>query len=322
MNIEKILYENQDSICLSFGKYQAIIMYGRGCNIVEFNDTSTNRKLLHFPETSDKEEFDRSVQRYGSAILFPPNRIEKGCFKRNNKFYNLKANKHPASHGILKEVPFDLVQSSVSEDCLYVKFAFNSYTNEIYHNLSWDFTCYFEYILSNEGLTQKITITNNGYTPIPTGVGFHTAIRIPSDDNTTPLDYNVKVSTGMQWELNEHTIPTGQIIPLSRDYKNIGILPLSAPISEHTTVSPFKNGFHGAIITDIKSGYNFFYKVDPIFSHWMIWNNNASDNYICIEPMSWIINAPNSNLRDELTGYRELNHLQSFNARNAMYVRS
>ena len=76
MSIETIEYRNLDATVLSFNEYEAIILNGRGCNVIEFRQTNKELSLLHFPEDAELDEFSRSPQRFGNAVLFHPNKIE------------------------------------------------------------------------------------------------------------------------------------------------------------------------------------------------------------------------------------------------------
>lgn len=321
MSIEYVKYHGYDAVELSFNKYKSSILYGRGCNIIEFKDISRNLSFLHFPESGEEEEFLRSPQRFGSAILFPPNKIAGGTFTRNNIRYSFSEHNIPVSHGLLKEFPFELIDSHATDSSVSVKFRYNS-QNDIYDTaFNWLFECFFEFELSDNGLVQIISFQNNGSAPIPLGIGFHTAFRIPENDMYQKKDYTIRISTGEQWELDSHSCPTGKLIQVSQDYRTGNILPLDRPISEHTQAAPLENGFNGAIITNNSTGNQFVYESDLIFRHWMIWNNKASDNYICIEPMSWIINAPNTDIPDELSGFTFLEQNSVWQAKNRMYIK-
>lgn len=321
MAIDFIKYQGFNSIKLSFNNYSVIIMYERGCNIIELNDTVNHLSLLHYPESGEEDEFVASPQRFGSALLFPPNKLRNGSFLWNGIPYSFTEHGIPFSHGLLKEFPFTLKESSETADCIYVKFEFNSFNSVYFKEFQWLFDCVFEFELSSMGLLQKLSFSNNGSTDIPLGVGFHTAFRIPQDDTSAKEDYHIQVSCGRQWELDEHSFPTGKLIPLSQDYPKGNVTPLTAPIAEHTQSVALENGFHGAIITNKRTGIQFIYETDPVFSNWMIWNNRASDNYICIEPMSCIINAPNTDLLDSSQNFVNLKPGHSWEAKNRLYIK-
>lgn len=321
MAVEFLKYQGFDCVKLSFNHYHAKILYGRGCNIIELEDSMNNLSLLHFPESGEEAEFSRSPQRFGSAILFPPNKMQDGVITMNQVRYSLVENGIPIAHGLLKEFPYELVDCTETEECILIKFRFNSCRSVYNTAFSWNFECFFEFTLSHEGLTQKVTICNNGTTNLPFGLGFHTAFRIPQNESFTKEDYTMQVTCNRQWELDSSSYPTGNRTSPSKNYSQGNIAPLEKPIAEHLEAATI-NGFHGAVITNRKTNTQFIYETDNAFGQWMIWNNNASDNYVCIEPMTQIVNAPNTNLPCSESGAAILTPGQTFEATNRMYVKS
>lgn len=329
MAIDQIIYRNYNAVKLSFNQYSVIILNGRGCNIIEFVDNISGYSFLHFPEDNELSEFISSPQRFGSALLFPPNRIANGHFTKNGITYDYNSCNLPSSHGILKELPFSVVETQSTTDFEYIKFKLSSRETAYFSAFHWDFDCIFEYILSEDGLTQNITFINNGSIPIPFGAGFHTAFRIPFAPDSTADDYNILVTADYQWELDKYSCPTGAKSTPDHDYLNGNVFPLKTSIAEHLhSISHSNTGntsipnFHGAIVTNNKNKTRIIYETDPKFAHWMIWNNKASDNYICIEPMSWIINAPNTNLPDSETGFTYLEPGKHWTAKNKLWIES
>lgn len=324
--METLDFRGFKAIKLRFNNYTSTILYGRGGNVIDFVDTTHNLILLHVPEDRENEEFLKAPQRFGNVILFPPNKIDQGIFTRNNTTYDFNSANIPISHGIIKELPFEIIETASTADFEYIKLCFNSRNSVYFTALNWDFGCILEYTLSDDGLLQQVTFINNGNNPIPFGVGYHTAFRIPFDINSTKNDYRILVSADFQWELDFHSFPTGNRLLPDYEYKKGNILPLTNAIAEHlhsTHISLDNNSnFHGAVISDIRTGTELIYETDSKFNQWMIWNNNASDNYICIEPMSWIINAPNSKLSDTESGFQFLNPNQSWTATNKLWVKS
>jgi aldose 1-epimerase len=69
-----------------------------------------------------------------------------------------------------------------------------------------------------------------------------------------------------------------------------------------------RNGreFRGAILEDTDAGRRIVYEVENGFKHWMVYNGNGSQGFICPEPQTWMVNAPNLDLPDEVTGFGQL----------------
>lgn len=325
MSIEFIKYQNDDAIKLTISHYSAIICHGRGCNLAEFNDTVRNLAFLHYPEPEDTEEYAEAPQRFGSAILFPPNKLTDSTIHWNNQVYDLKAHHIPGSHGLLKEFPFELISSEENETKITVSFRYISIDSIYYSSFSWNFTCRFTFTLSEDGITQLVSFENNGETEIPFGLGFHTAFRIPQNDCFGKEDYHIMVSCDKQWHFNEKGFPDGSLVSPDYSYNKGNVLPLAVPIAEHLQAAAIEDTishktFHGAKIHSLKTNTELIYETDPVFAHWMIWNKKASDNFICIEPMTCIIDAPNSNVPQNLHGFISLKPHQYWEAENRLYV--
>ncbi len=328
MSIETIKYRNIDATVLSFNNYEAVILNGRGCNVIDFKQTNSDLSFLHFPEDAELDEFARSPQRFGNAILFHPNKIENCRFVKNGITYDLNAHNIPGAHGIIKELPFILTETHSKPDGVYATFKFSSKDTPYYTGFRWDFNLIFEFELSATGLTQKMSFENIGDVEIPFGLGFHTSFRIPFDDRHVADDYKIFVSCGRRWEVDDRNYPSGKLIDLSADFVNSGVNPLALALSEHTTAvnSDFSalhsslSDLHGAVIYDTVTDTKFVYETDPQFTNWMIWNNNASDNYVCIEPMTWIIDAPNAKVPDSVSGFRFVAPGNTWTAKNRLYV--
>ncbi|MCM1467039.1 MAG: hypothetical protein NC086_02740, partial [Alistipes sp.] len=143
--------------------------------------------------------------------------------------------------------------------------------------------------------------------------------------NFTGEDYRILVSCEKQWELDENGFPTGKRISPPDGYNN-GIMPLAAPLADHLQADMLpENGsspFHTAMIRNIKTGTELIYETDRIFANWMVWNKRASDNFVCIEPMTCIIDAPNATIPQDLHGFTTLKPGGRWSAKNRLYVRS
>lgn len=320
MGYELIKYKNYDAVRLTNSRYSAVITHGRGCNLIEFNDIQNNLSFLHYPEAEEAAEYEEACQRFGSAVLFPPNKIRNGIIHWNNRTYNLISNQLPRAHGILKEFPFEIISSHEDKAESMIKFRFNSVGSLYHKSFGWDFTCCFTFTLSESGITQLVDFENNGETDIPFGLGFHTAFRIPQNDCFTKEDYGIFVSSAKQWELDENGFPTGNLIAVPDGYNTGCISPLAAPLADHLQADGH-SPFHGAKIRNLKTNTELIYETDSIFANWMVWNKNASDNFVCIEPMTCIIDAPNAKIPQSLHGFLSLKPKEHWEAKNRLYVK-
>jgi len=332
MNFENSKFLDMDAVKFSAGDYAAIVVPCMGGNVVKLTNTAKNVEILRTPTEEDVETFKTRPQVYGMPLLFPPNRIANATYTKNNKVYKYAVTE-PAfgnyHHGIIKSLPFQVTKTQVTDHYVVVETTFVSdgNNNAIFKEFDHEFVCTISNKLSACGLEQTVSFKNNSRLPMPLGVGFHTPLNVPFCSDSKPEDYRMKVSVGKTWELTKANLPTENFLELDAfdcDLRKEGIVPLSRPYSVHMTNKPLDlsgNNYNGAILTDTHKNLSVFYEVDQQYKHWMIWNNNADFNYICPEPMTWAINAPNLSLPDEVTGYQEVKPGDTWSAVTKLYVK-
>lgn len=100
-------------------------------------------------------------------------------------------------------------------------------------------------------------------------------------------------------------LPTGELV----DIPYLEELREGKSLVEHALDDAFQtaeSGANEAVLTDLNSGIRVVYSADEHFKHWVVYNHDARQGYLCPEPYTWITNAPNLQLPQELTGFRVL----------------
>jgi len=181
--------------------------------------------------------------------------------------------------------------------------------------------------LSAEGLKQTITFVNLSDRKMPVGMGLHTVMNVPFIEGSNRDNYRLKLSVGKRWELNSRTLPTEKLLDLTDDealLRTEGIAPCGKEIISVMTNEPITvdgKPYSGAILTDEANGVSVYYETDSQFKHWTLWNNGGEAPFICPEPQSWTINAPNLKLPAELTGFAAIDPGASWDAMTRFYVK-
>jgi aldose 1-epimerase len=332
MNIEKINWNGLDAVLLETNVYEAIIIPSVGANLVKLYNKELKVDILRTPNSEDMKTFISRPQVFGVPLLFPPNRIEDGKYTfagKNYKFPITIPDQNNYHHGIIKSEPFTITRTRISFDAVEVEASFfsNRVNHAIYDNFPHEFSCKIRFILTDQELTHIITFTNQGTKPMPLGVGYHTPLRLPFTKNTDKSDYKLRLSVGKRWELNDRSLPTGNLLDLNEEetlLRNVGINPTGKPIEIALTDQEIQvNGkpFHGAILTNTKDKISVYYEVDSKFKHWTLWNNGGEVDWVCPEPQTWAINAPNLKLPADITGMQALNGGKSWSGTTRFYVR-
>ena len=332
MNIEKINWQGLDAVLLETNVYEAIVVPSVGANLVRLYNKEKQVDILRTPTSDEMETFVSRPQIFGVPLLFPPNRIEDGKYSFAGKNYEYPItipNQNNYHHGIIKSEPFTITNTRFSTDAVEVEACFfsNKINNAIYTNFPHDFICKIRFILTNNELTHIVTFTNLGNDVMPLGIGYHTPIRLPFSKNTGKSDYKLRLSAGKRWELSDRSLPTGNLIDLNVEelqLRNEGMDPTGKPIEiALTDEAIMENGkpYHGAILTNTKNKISVYYEVDSQFKHWTLWNNGGEVDWVCPEPQTWAINAPNLNLPHEITGFQSLKGGKSWSGTTRFYVK-
>lgn len=332
MKIERTTWNGEPAVYFAAGGYEALMVVSVGANVIQLKHTERNLSLLRTPSSLD--EFVSRPQCFGLPLLFPPNRIEDGTYTVNGRTYNLPINavaQNNHSHGFLRTLPFKITKEEVlnTENAVEVEATYisNAENDAIFKYFPHEFECKLLYRLSNKGLEQKVTFINNSNSPMPLGVGFHTAFNVPFHNDSKREDYRLIVSADKRWALTDRNLPTGKLLPLNEEeenYRNHGMMPFVYPLDNSYTVEPLtidNKSFHGAIIVDTSKDIKLYYEVGGDYKHWTIWNSGANVNFLCPEPQTWAINAPNLNLPAEITGLKLLAPKESWSEISKIYIK-
>lgn len=282
-------------VSIRSGSWEAEFAVDCGANMYRLNYIPGDFEILRSPESLD--DLYKMPEFFGIPVLFLPNRIGGGKFSRHGINYKFPVNDPERDnhlHGPLLGKPWRLTETG--DD--YVEMAYDHTATAGYPH---DFTMSMRYTFVGNEVIQDFTIRNRGDLTMPFGLGFHTVFRM------TP-DAVARISAGRgYWEIDMlpwH--PTGRLVPW--DDK----LPVYTDAARATGHCPMTtevyNGksLHGAVIEYPAAGYRLFYESDDNYSQWCLFNNGGGKGYFCPEPMTWMVNAPNLNLPDEVTGILDI----------------
>ena len=331
MNIEKINWHGIDAVLLETNVYEAIIVPSVGANLIRLYNKEKHIDILHTPDTEEVETFLKRPQVFGVPLLFPPNRIEDGKYTFAGKNYEFPITipaQNNYHHGIIKSQPFTITRTRYSSDAVEVEASFysNCVNDAIYKNFPHEFVCRIRFILTDKELTHIVSFTNLGTSPMPVGVGFHTPLNLPFSKNTSKEDYKLRLSCGKQWELSDRSLPTGNLLELEDEdslLRTEGMTVTGKPIEialTNESISESGRTYNGAILTNRKDNVSVYYEVDSQFKHWTLWNNGGDVDWVCPEPQTWAINAPNLKLSPEITGFQSIKGGKSWSGTTRFYI--
>jgi len=243
----------------------------------------------------------------------------------NNNIYNFECNNNFD--------PNDISSSAVCQ-CIFE----NHENTDIYEFFPFSFTASLTYVLNSNGLVQIFEMQNTGCREMPFGLGYHIAFNVPYYKYGNAEKCRFRVSAGPKWEINDEVLPTGRLFDEYEEKELLrekGIAACGIKFGKMSYISsPIKvdegifagrntshgNTFHGAIIRDSSCKDSIVFETDKKFGHWVIWNGDGNSGFICIEPQTWAINAPNLDLDDEITGYQTLKPGCTIQCINKIYI--
>lgn len=282
-------------ITIRGGGYIAHICPEKGANCLRLTHEKTGAELLRTPLTD--EEFYQRSNVYGMPLLFPPNRILDGHYQFNGRTYEFPINepaRHHHIHGCLHATPFSVEEHKEN----YARLSYHATQDQPYLQFPHAFSVTLEYSVDENGLHQKLIVTNCSDSPMPFGAGFHTALPVPFMPGGDAGDCVLSVTAGKQWMYNDRIIPTGEV-------QSAECFRQGMPAAHHVISAHMDMGKSGgtAILSDRKSGAKIVYEVSEGYRFWMLFNEGGEKGYICPEPQSWMVDAPNRPFGPEITGF-------------------
>lgn len=278
----------------------------RGGQLLRLRHRPTEWDVLHFP--SDSDALSKQPEIWGIPVLFPPNRIEDGRFHWNGREYAFPLNEPERNnhlHGIVLRAPWEI--ETFDQAQIKLTFSHDS-THPTFSGYPHTFQIAISYLFHEDRVTQKIRLTNLSDDPMPFGLGFHTAFRLlPGQRCRLRLTAEPSV-----WQIEpKRRLPAGiSVAWTSTPYDLIDgawiddrALSLHCPVA---TESIGSNSFRGAILDFPDESIRLRYEIGEDFRHWCLWKPADQKEFFCIEPMTWMINAPNLNLPPHITGFRYL----------------
>lgn len=264
--------------------------------------------LLRTPAT--EAELREGLYVYGIPVLLPPNRIDGGTFRFRGRRYQLPLNEPQRNnhlHGLLTTREWELRGNAggiVTLGCEVEESA----------GLGVPFDVEIRYEFSDRVLVQRTVVRNNGNVPMPFGIGFHTVFRTPRRARLTAAEF--------RWEvLPPRFLASGKKLPWSEFHPDDWFDPSRQVISCHFPMETKEidgKPFRGALLDYDKLRVR--YESGPEFRHWCLWNRDPASGFLCPEPMSSMVNAPNLPLPPAETGFQAIAPQESWCGINRIRV--
>ncbi|MCM3748762.1 aldose 1-epimerase [Paenibacillus pasadenensis] len=326
---EEVAAYGGSALRLQAGGYEALLLPERGGNMISLSYGSLS--FLRSPRPDQEAEFAEKPSRYGIPVLFPPNRIGDGRFTAAGRRYQFPVNEAVFNnhiHGLFVRLPWTVLDQGAGRNEAYAEVGqLVDETHPVYGLFPHHFELRIRYTLAAHGLKQRVRIVNHGEKPLPCMLGFHTAFNVPFSPQGNPADYTVKVPLGEHWVTDERMLPTGRMQELDdadRLVASGGASPFAKEWADYYTACPRTAGRVGPVnameLIDRGLGIKLVYEAGEAYRHWVLWNDSAAGDFICVEPQTCAVNAANLPLPPEETGLLMLEAGDVWEAESRLYA--
>ena len=305
-------------IRLDAGGYTALIAPELGSNVVRLCDVRNGIEFFRFKDDNTYEQLLQSAEVWGLPTLYLPNRFADGKLRTSEATYHLPVNeKEPYNnhiHGFLHKRRHTIIEAKADENCAWCRTEYlYDEKDEFFQYLPIKFKAEFCFTLSASGLEYEFKLTDLSTKRLPVSVATHTTINSPFVLKAAEADERLTAPIGKRWILNDRCLPTLETVDLSpkdQEYRSGTRCPVLQVIdnemyfAEHMELDG--QDFYGIVAEDKASGKKIGYEISENYKFWIFWNDRGFNGYFCPEPMSAMIDAPNLNIPEGLSGYREL----------------
>jgi len=306
--LEEIKYHGEAALRAGNELLELLLVPSWGSNLISITVKEQGLELLRTPGSAE-EYYHRPIL-YGIPLLFPPNRIDRGKFTFNGREYQFPINE-PAedlhNHGFVYDKEWKLRNTAIIGEQIIIETEFNSRLfPELKSYFSHDFLMQLSYTLTKGRINKEVAIKNLGREAFPLGFGFHTSFAFPLKSADSGQQATFRASVVKRWQLDERNLPTK-----SFDQMYVEELVAGTDLSGWTLDDAFlaDTALHGknqVQINHYQEGLKIVYSCDDNFKHWVIYNGDGKQGFVCPEPYTWITNAPNLDLPAERTGLQVL----------------
>ncbi|QGQ96110.1 aldose 1-epimerase [Paenibacillus psychroresistens] len=306
-------------------RYKAELVVKEGFNTIELSDAGleataiivpeVGNNLVHFtingihvimPPESLHELVDGSngYFKYGTPILFPPNRVKNGSFSYKGQSYQLPLNEPPSHHlhGEISCRPWEVMEFGASDEqgaFVTSRFQFAAHS-EIIAYFPHMLTFIITYRLYEGSLICSGSIYNEGSEESPFAFGLHPYFYVPFDTNDEIV---LQIPAAAEWPitnqsfvLGEPTITTfseslNEGIAIS-DYAKLGCSLVNLQDEDRTCYIEMRN-----------RNYKIAYQIDPIFPFILMFRPDWASAF-SLEPYTYLTDGFNLPYDHSVTGVK------------------
>ncbi|MBJ9991432.1 MULTISPECIES: aldose 1-epimerase [unclassified Paenibacillus] len=298
--VTKGQWNGYDTYILHSRELEVTLLPSLGNNVISILDHTLNRQVVRRPDDNDLEFYLQKPYHFGMPMLIPPGRIRGGHFEYEGRSYQFDRNTAGDNHihGLHRTQSWRVSDIEEDEEGCAVTSEFLT-SDDPHWMEQFPAPLKLEMTLRLQGskLTQHLKVTHLGDHPIPFGIGFHTWFLLDGQ----PGEWTLTLPVSAEYALDKDLITTGELLPLGPlDQLNQG---LNLAGTNFDTPLRIGEGQPAEALLMRSDGYGLKYSADPkYYKHWVLYTKGEADEFLCIEPYTWLPDAPNLAAGPDLTG--------------------
>ncbi|RAV14429.1 aldose 1-epimerase [Paenibacillus contaminans] len=270
-----------------------------GNNLYRMWDKAAEREILRVP--AGPQALIDNPGHFGTPLMMPPNRIRNGRFEYEGQAYQFDINTPNGHHihGFLRNHAWEVTNTADNSGTLSVTSVLDTTAHQdIFAQYPHEMRIEMTYELSGTTLVQRLRATNGSGKPAPFGYGVHTWFALDNE----PEKWTLTLPVESIWELDGDLMPTGERKPLG----DLSDIARGINLRGRDLDTVFQIGDNPCEAVLSKEGCEIRYRGEGPFKQWVIFTKGIADEIICLEPYTWVTNAPNLPLDPEITGLRAI----------------
>ncbi|MBP2002050.1 aldose 1-epimerase [Paenibacillus shirakamiensis] len=292
-----------DTYILHSRELEVTLLPRLGNNVIGLKDKVLDREVLRRPEEEELEFYLQKPYHFGIPLLIPPGRIRRGQFEYAGQHYQFDRNTANDNHihGLHRTQCWRVSDIEEDEEGCAVTTEFITsddpdWIRQFPEPLKLEMTLR----LQGTHVSQTFKITHMGQHAAPFGLGLHTWFLLDG----SPDQWKLRLPVSHTFLLDEENVTTGAMAALGElDALNEG---LNLEGTNFDTMLSIEGKPVEAYLQR-SDGYAIRYSADPAyFKHWVLYTKGVADQFLCIEPYTWLPNAPNLDLPQGTTGLIDL----------------
>ncbi|KKO50899.1 aldose 1-epimerase [Paenibacillus sp. DMB20] len=317
--VTKGQWNGYDTYILNSGRLEVTLLPRLGNNVIEIKDLQEQRQILRRPDESELAFYLQKPYHFGMPMLIPPGRISKGRFEYEGTRFQFDQNTANENHihGLHRTQAWCVSDIEEDEDGCTVSTEFSTADDSRWMSqMPEPLKLEMNFRLQGSEFHQTLRITNEGERAVPFGMGYHTWFLLDG----RPDQWTLQLPVDGIYTLDEELLPSGKIAPLNQWASlNTG---LNLEGTDFDTIFKIPDGQPAEARLIRKDGYGIHYTADrSYFKHWVLYTKGTADQFLCIEPYTWLPNAPNLDLPADVTGLIHLGSGQSVDLHTKLEIR-